>query len=118
MTNKQQIVFITGASGLIGQQISHVLQNDHQVFGLNRIADSQQSDAPRWSFPQNNGKNINPNIIIHLAGENIAARRWSKAQKKRLYDSRIVGTKHLVEKIISSECKPHTFLCAFSHWIV
>jgi uncharacterized protein (TIGR01777 family) len=36
-----------------------------------------------------------PEAIIHLAGENIAARRWSAKQKARIRDSRVEATRKL-----------------------
>jgi uncharacterized protein (TIGR01777 family) len=35
--------------------------------------------------------------MVHLAGEPIARRRWSRKQKQLIRDSRIIGTRHLVE---------------------
>ena len=40
--------------------------------------------------------------VIHLAGESIAGARWDDAQKKRIYDSRVVSTRNLVESIIAN----------------
>ena len=37
------------------------------------------------------------NAVIHLAGENVFARRWNADFKKLLYDSRIRSTQHIVE---------------------
>jgi uncharacterized protein (TIGR01777 family) len=37
--------------------------------------------------------------VIHLAGENVFARRWSADFKKQLRDSRILSTQHVVEAL-------------------
>lgn len=37
--------------------------------------------------------------VIHLAGEPIAASRWTNEQKRRIRDSRVNGTRHLVAGI-------------------
>jgi uncharacterized protein (TIGR01777 family) len=44
--------------------------------------------------------------IINLAGEPIAARRWTTAQKNRLRDSRIATTRSLVGAITKAKVKP------------
>ncbi len=113
MSTTSQNCFITGASGLIGQHLSTALQQHHQVFALQRDQNNNKNESPQWNLDvQDNGTSIKPDVFVHLAGENIAAKRWSQAQKKRLYDSRILGTQHVVEAILASEHKPHTFLCA------
>ena len=50
--------------------------------------------------------------VVHLAGENVAARRWTAAQKARIRDSRVVGTRLLAEAIARLERKPAVFACA------
>ena len=44
--------------------------------------------------------------MINLAGEPIAAKRWTERQKKRIRDSRIAATKSLVEAISVARGKP------------
>lgn len=51
--------------------------------------------------------------VIHLAGEGIAERRWSAQQKKRIYDSRIVGTRNLILGLSDSPGKtPPVLVCS------
>jgi uncharacterized protein (TIGR01777 family) len=40
-----------------------------------------------------------PGALIHLAGENIAAHRWSADQKRRIRDSRVAATEKLLRTI-------------------
>ena len=39
--------------------------------------------------------------VVHLAGENIASKRWTDKQKQKIRDSRVEGTKFLVEQLLS-----------------
>jgi uncharacterized protein (TIGR01777 family) len=48
--------------------------------------------------------------VVHLAGEPIDAGRWSDEQKKRIRDSRIVSTRHLVNGFRSLDEKPAAFI--------
>lgn len=50
--------------------------------------------------------------VIHLAGENIASRRWSTAQKARIRDSRVRGTTLLAQTLASISPPPKVFISA------
>jgi uncharacterized protein (TIGR01777 family) len=107
-------IFVTGSSGLIGTKLCENLnQQKYSVYKLNRNSASINTNSPDWDINIMQSKqNIDANVFIHLAGENIAAKRWSTKQKKKIYDSRILGTKAIVDKIIASPNKPQTFICA------
>jgi uncharacterized protein (TIGR01777 family) len=51
-------------------------------------------------------------VVIHLAGENIAASRWSPQQKNRLRESRIHSSALLAQTILELEQKPSLFMAA------
>jgi uncharacterized protein (TIGR01777 family) len=50
--------------------------------------------------------------IVHLAGEPVAAKRWTEEQKKIIWSSRIDTTREIVVAIGKSEKKPKVFVCA------
>lgn len=50
--------------------------------------------------------------VLHLAGESVAEGRWTAAQKARIRDSRVCGTRHLVEGIARAERKPRVLVSA------
>jgi uncharacterized protein (TIGR01777 family) len=50
--------------------------------------------------------------VVHLAGENIAGRRWTEAFKREIRDSRINGTRLIADAIAHAVDKPRTLLCA------
>ena len=107
-------IFVTGSSGLVGSELCPKLsQNDHNVIKLKRVPSSLNSNSPDWDMGIIGDKNpIFADAIIHLAGENIAAKRWNPKQKQKIYDSRIQGTKNLVDQIIACSNKPKVFICA------
>jgi uncharacterized protein len=49
---------------------------------------------------------------VHLAGEGIAARRWSDAQKARIRESRARGTRLLAEALAGLSTPPRTLVSA------
>jgi uncharacterized protein (TIGR01777 family) len=107
-------IFVTGASGMVGKELcSELSQQKHKVIKLNRTTDTLQSESPNWNLDvKKDNKTQFADTFIHLAGKNIAAKRWSKKQKQKIYDSRFLGTKNLVKKILASPNKPKTFICA------
>lgn len=91
-------VALTGARGFVGRALTELLQNqEHETKALPRRpgpADLEGVEA-----------------VVHLAGEPVA-QRWTAEAKRRIRDSRVLGTRHLVESIKSLETKPKVVLCA------
>jgi uncharacterized protein (TIGR01777 family) len=110
-------ILISGASGLVGTHLIPTLTaKGHEVFKLVRkppkSADEIQWDAEKGFTDEEKAKLEAFDAVIHLAGENIAGESWSQEQKKRLRDSRIVGTRILVEALKSLKKKPKIFIAA------
>jgi hypothetical protein len=87
-------ILIAGGSGLVGKQLSKLLtQNEYEVAWLSR---STKANSTYKTFKWNPETGvIDPeaisfaDVIIVLAGENIAAGRWTNAFKKKIIDSRL-----------------------------
>lgn len=96
-------ILITGSSGRIGKKLkAQLAQRGHQVLSLSHIDNKSTPEKDlTWSI-----KNIYVRIdqleeidaVIHLAGSNIA-KPWTKEHKKSIYNSRVQGTKLLVDYI-------------------
>ena len=50
--------------------------------------------------------------VVNLAGESIAARRWTSTQKQRILDSRVQATRTLVDAIRAAASPPPVFVSA------
>jgi uncharacterized protein (TIGR01777 family) len=88
-------VAITGASGVIGKRLQQkLLEAGHTPRAIARAAPPSECDA-----------------LVHLAGEPIA-QRWTKAAKKRIYDSRVEGTRRLVNALSTQPHRPRLLVCA------
>jgi len=111
-------ILISGATGLIGRALCHVFNEDgHTIVGVSRSSrkpsglnvgemyqwDSQAGPPPEAALDQ-------VDAVINLAGEPIAAKRWSDQQKKSIRDSRIVTTRNLVEGMRRAKRKPEVFV--------
>jgi uncharacterized protein (TIGR01777 family) len=98
-------ILITGATGLIGRAICRRLADEaHQLVVLSRRPESAEvlegAQVFRWEpvlGPPASGVWEGVDAVIHLAGEPVAASRWTDEQKRRIRDSRVIGTRHLLE---------------------
>jgi uncharacterized protein (TIGR01777 family) len=102
-------VAVTGASGLVGRAVVAALrERGDAVVAVGRrgpVAWDPESGPPP---PEVTGAEA----IVHLAGEPIATKRWSAAQKRRIRDSRVVGTRNLVEAINRAGARPRVLVSA------
>ncbi len=115
MTAAPDIVALTGASGLIGSALRAALaQAGHPVLSLVRRTPGGPDEA-EWS-PERGV--IQPQrlegiaALVHLAGENIAAGRWSRRRMDAIRRSRIDATLALVDSLSPLRTSPTAFLCA------
>jgi uncharacterized protein (TIGR01777 family) len=112
-------VLVTGATGLIGRHLTYALMLEgHQVFALARtpekLPELPAENVFVWNDQQIPSGEIfkNCEAVIHLAGEGIADQLWTESRKQKLRDSRIIGTKNIVEAIASlpAEQRPKTLI--------
>lgn len=50
--------------------------------------------------------------VVHLAGESIAGGRWNDTMKRKIRNSRVIGTRSLVKSIAAVEKRPKVLVCA------
>ena len=108
-------ILVSGASGFVGQALCAFLTTGgHRVRRLVRSRprnadefgwDPQKAEVDRAAFE-------GVDAVVHLAGENIAGARWSAARKRALLDSRVEGTRQIVDAMRASKTRPRSFLCA------
>ena len=98
---------VTGATGLIGRElVLQMLSAGHSVTVVTRNRRKASNllggevEVVEWSDLEGLRSSLDGcHGVVHLAGEPIADRRWSKNQKKRLWDSRVETTKTLVSEM-------------------
>jgi uncharacterized protein (TIGR01777 family) len=107
-------VVITGSSGLIGSALVPLLtRNGHTIHRLVRGARGE--GAARWN-PDDGSLDASAladaDAVVHLAGESIAAGRWTAATKARILNSRVRGTALLTRALVERDRKPTVFISA------
>ncbi len=109
-------ILITGASGLLGSELSSLLQkNNYEVAQLSRRKSNGNIKTFLWDLRKNyieQGALENVDHIIHLAGAGIADKRWSDKRKQEIIDSRVKSAELLFNEIEKLEIKPKSFISA------
>jgi uncharacterized protein (TIGR01777 family) len=107
-------VLIAGASGLVGSALIPTLEADGAE--ITRLVRSfARTGEIEWHPNQDEidtDKLKGFDAVINLAGENIAAGRWTDDQKRKIRDSRVNGTHLLTEGIAKLSKRPGVFVCA------
>lgn len=109
-------VLVSGASGFIGSALCRALEADGaQVLRLARGGAAAHPAAISWDPETGTVERRGLealDAVFHLAGENIAAARWTRAQKERIRRSRARGTALLAEALAEQRPPPRLFLSA------
>ena len=107
-------IFITGGTGLIGKHLITRLAPEHDITVLSRSESKARAALPAAVTVIENLDSIanfdDYDVIINLAGEPIADKRWTSQQKHQICQSRWQITTALVTKINASATPPHTFI--------
>jgi len=107
-------VLVTGATGLIGKTLCQVLSGaGHEIVVLSRRVENAHLVPEARAFRWNPEAETPPaeawegvEAIVHLAGEPVAGSRWTEEQKRRIRDSRVKGTRNLVDGIRRLTSRP------------
>jgi hypothetical protein len=114
--NSPKTIAVTGASGLIGKRLVASLEGSGRK--VLRAVRREVRDAARefhWDPTRrqiDRDKLAGVDGVVHLAGANVAGKRWTKAYKQLLLDSRVDGTQTISETIALLEPKPRVLACA------
>ena len=109
-------VAVTGSSGLIGSALCGSLEGDgHEVVRVVRSGRGHPHGAAvvEWDLEERSidaGAFNGVDGVVHLAGEPIAAKRWTAEQKRKVMDSRATSTRLLAETIANLNEGPRTLI--------
>jgi hypothetical protein len=112
-------IVIAGGTGFLGRPLVAALARDgHDLVVLTRAGSPSAGAAPARPVTWNPNGEPGPwaaeidgaGAVVNLAGESIAGRRWTAAQKQRILDSRVRATRSLAGAIRSAAAPPAVFV--------
>ena len=93
-------VLITGGSGFVGQRLcQQLIAQGHEVQVVSRTPHQVRDKLPKGCDIRDSAQafvDTPPDALVNLAGESIAAKRWSDRQKETLIRSRVTSTQQLL----------------------
>lgn len=104
-------ILVSGASGPIGAALLPSLRE--RGYEVTRLVRRPMAGDHEISWDPSNA--ILPDAVsgfdavIHLAGESIAE-RWTAEKKRKIRDSRVLGTKNLAEALAQAPARPKVFI--------
>ncbi len=121
MDDPKPKILIAGATGFIGKALTQRLSPHYQIIALSRNAENAQRllgpkvKAVHWNAksPQSWAHHANDAFaIINLAGQNIAASRWTKAAKNTILQSRLDAARAVADVLKLVDRKPKVVIQA------
>jgi uncharacterized protein len=108
-------ILVSGSSGLIGSSLVPFLESQgHEVVRLVRRAPANAHEVfwnpDREELDHHHLRAID--AVIHLAGANVAAGRWTSSRRDEIWNSRIKGTRTLVSAMERLRHRPFVFISA------
>src|SRR6266404_80674 len=108
-------VLITGATGLIGTALQQSFSEKGYEMLLASRKEREGHENIQWdvetgfSEPE---KLEGIDAVVHLAGESVSGFRWTDEKKKAIRDSRVLGTRNVVDTISKLKKKPKVLIAA------
>ena len=109
-------VLVTGSTGFIGSAlVSYLKERGLSVTRLVRRRPAVDNGEVQWD-PQagtiDAARLAGVDAVVHLAGENINAGRWTSRRKAMIQDSRVEGTRLLSRTLAGLDPPPGVLACA------
>ena len=114
-------LLVTGGTGFVGQQFI-ASSNEPRIAAVSRnktkakatlgdtVEEVFQWDSQKSPFQVPEGVHFDK--VVNLMGEPIAEGRWTDAKKKRILDSRVKGTRQLIDGLLATGKPPSVFVSA------
>lgn len=108
-------IAVTGSSGLIGRALVAFLTTaGHVVVRMVRRRSAAGTDEALWNYETgrvDQEKLEGLDAVVHLAGENVGA-RWTTDRRRRIRESRGIGTRFLTETLARLRRPPRVLVSA------
>ncbi len=108
-------VLITGATGLIGNALQRSFREKGYEMLLASRSKPKGEDEIQWDAEKGFSEPERLegiDAVVHLAGESISGLRWTEEKKKAIRDSRVLGTRSIVNAISRLKDRPRVLVAA------
>lgn len=110
-------ILVSGATGLVAKHLIPVLES--KGHSITRLVRGKAAGAGEVLWDSETGFSADEaaklegfDAVIHLAGDNVASENWSEDKKRRIRESRVKGTRLLVDALAGCDSKPGIFISA------
>ncbi|MBV6497230.1 MAG: TIGR01777 family protein [Acidobacteria bacterium ACB1] len=106
-------ILITGASGLIGKALTKVFDDKGYELLLAGRSEPKDTRETKWTIEDGFAEPERLeglDAVVHLAGESVSALRWSDEKKAAIRNSRVEGTRSVVDALSRLKARPKTFI--------
>src|SRR5437879_39287 len=108
-------ILVTGATGLIGTALQESFSEKGDELLLASGEEPKDDDHIQWDIEtgfSDPERLEGIDAVVHLAGELVSGLRWTDEKKKAIYDSRVLGTRNVVDTISKLKNKPKVLVAA------
>ena len=112
-------VLITGGTGMVGKALSqYLIEKGYEVIVLTRSVKQSNIQHLSYAIWDIEKQYVDPlalakaDIIVHLAGESVATKRWTKIRKQDIVDSRVKTGALLVKALKENKHRVKAFISA------
>ncbi len=108
-------ILITGSTGLLGTELQRSFTEKGYELLLASRKEPKDEHHIQWSIDEgftDPEKLEGIDVVVHLAGENVSGLRWTDEKKKAIRDSRVLGTRNVVDAISKLKNKPKVFVAS------
>lgn len=114
-------ILISGGSGLVGRALARELEvAGHRCAILSRAPQRSPGTSDAVGVCPWDARSVEPllelmkssDAVVHLAGENIGAGRWTRSRKKRIRDSRVDSSQAIVAAMLETDSPPAVLIQA------
>jgi uncharacterized protein (TIGR01777 family) len=114
-------ILVSGVTGFVGRRFGKILVDEgHLLVGLSRTGASASAKVPELSnsfgwHPEEEEPPLQAfdgvEAVVHLSGEPVVG-LWTEAKQCRIQQSRVLGTRNLVNALKKLDSPPSTLICA------
>jgi len=109
-------ILITGASGLVGKELQKSFAEQGYEMLLASRSEPKDDKHIQWTIEEGFAEPERLegiDVVVHLAGENVSGGiRWTDEKKKAIRESRVLGTRNVVDAISKLKNKPKVFVAS------